>query len=194
MLREAKPLGGLAVSIGAIRFDLRFSLNNQTSKRIDNMSIENNKALVRRYFEDASEHPEIYDKILSPDFRVTAIHHATVNIAGENSGPKAYKAAATWLKTVWKEGHITVNEMIAEDNRVMVRWTFHGIQHGEIFGIPPTGKEVTYSGINIFRIADDKLAESWDLTDRLWLWQQLDVLPDTGEFLATARKLRLDNK
>jgi predicted ester cyclase len=158
------------------------------------MSIENNKSLVRRYFEEGFDHPEIYDEILSPDFRVTAIHHASVNNAGENSGPKAYKAAAAWLKTVWKEDHISVNEIIAENDRVMVRWTFHGIHIGEIFGIPPTGKEVTYSGINIFRIADDKLAESWDLSDRLWLWQQLDVLPDTGEFLTTARKNRLEYK
>ena len=156
------------------------------------MSIANNKSLVHRYFEDAPDHPEIYDEILAPDFRVTAIHHATINPQGKESGPASYKSAALWLKSVWKEGHITVNEMIAEDDRVVAHWTFRGIQAGEIFGIPPTGKEVTYSGINIFRIADNKLAESWDIFDRLWLWQQLDVLPDTGAFLATARKARLD--
>jgi len=156
------------------------------------MSIDNNKTLVRRYFEDAPDHPEVYDEILSPDFRVTGIHHATINSEGKESGPAPYKSAAIWLKSVWNESHITVNEMIAEDDRVVAHWTFRGIHAGEIFGIPPTRKEVTYSGINIFRIADKKLAESWDIFDRLWLWQQLDVLPDTGEFLATARKARLD--
>lgn len=157
------------------------------------MSIENNKTLVRRYFEEAPYHPEIYDEILAPEFHVTAIHHATINPEGEDSGPQVFKAAAVWLKNVWKDGHITIDEMISEDDRVMARWTFHGIQQGEMFGIPPTGKEVAYSGINIFRIAEDKLAESWDIFDRLWLWQQLDVLPETGEFLEAARA-RLDNK
>jgi len=155
------------------------------------MPIDNNRSLVRRYFEEAPNHPEIYDEILASDFRVTAIHHATINLQGEESGPAPFKSAAIWLKSVWHEGHITVNEMVAEDDRVVAHWTFRGTHAGEIFGIPPTGKEVTYSGINIFRIADNKLAESWDIFDRLWLWQQLDVLPDTGEFLATARKARL---
>jgi predicted ester cyclase len=156
------------------------------------MSIEDNRSLVRRYFEDAPDHPEIYDEILASNFRVTGIHHATINPVGKESGPARFKSAAIWLKSVWKEAHITVNEMITEDDRVMAHWTFRGIHAGEIFGIPPTGKEVTYSGINIFRIADNKLAESWDIFDRLWLWQQLDVLPDTTEFLATARKARFD--
>lgn len=154
------------------------------------MTIDSNKALVRRYFEEAPHQPEVYDEILSPDFRVTAIHQATINPEGEATGPEPYKAAANWFKSVWHEGHMTVNEMIAEGDRVVAYWTFRGAQQGEMFGLPPTGKEVSYAGINIFRIAEDKLAESWDLFDRLWLWQQLDVLPDTGEFLAAARKTK----
>lgn len=154
------------------------------------MSPEDNKALVRRYFEEAPAYPEIYDEILTPDFRVTAIHHATINPEGEESGPQVFKNAAAWLKTVWEEGHFIINELIAENDRVMALWTFRGIQRGEMFGIPPTGKEVTYSGINIFRIAEGKLAQSWDTFDRLWLWQQLDVLPGTGEFLLAARRAR----
>jgi len=45
----------------------------------------------------------------------------------------------------------------------MARWTFHGVQQGEFYGLPPTHKPVTCSGINIFRIADGKIAEIWDL-------------------------------
>ena len=158
------------------------------------MSIENNKNLARKYLEDAPHHPEMYDEILGPDFQVTAIHHATINPGGEARGPEVFKAAAEWLASVWKDGHITVDEMIAEGDRVLARWTFHGIHQGELFGIPPTGKEVSYSGINIFRIADGKLAEAWDTFDRLWLWQQLDVLPDTGTFIAAARKTQTQGR
>jgi hypothetical protein len=58
---------------------------------------------------------------------------------------------------------------------------------GEAFGIQPTGKQVTNSGINIFRVADGKIAEVWDIFDRLWLWQQLGVLPDIKDAIADAK-------
>lgn len=153
------------------------------------MSLENNKALVRRYFE-AFQQPEIYDEILAPDFHVTALHHATISSGGTARGPQAYKAAAVWMQSVWQDGRMAVDELLAEGDRVMASWTFRGEQVGEMFGLPPTGKEISYSGINLFRIENDKLAESWDMFDRLWLWQQLEVLPDTGEFLAAARTKR----
>jgi predicted ester cyclase len=154
------------------------------------MSIESNKAVVRRYFEEALMHPEIYDEILDPGFHIRSIHHATINPEGEESGPAVYKAAAEWLRFVWKSPYFTVDEMIAEDDRVMTRWTFHGTQQGEFLGIPPTNKGITYSGINIFQVVDGKLIQGWDIFDRLWLWQQLDVLPDTDEFLAQARNAK----
>jgi len=76
---------------------------------------------------------------------------------------------------------MTVDEMIAEGDRVMVRWTFHGTQVGKYAGLSPTNRQVVYSGINIFRIENDKIAEIWDISDRLWLWQQLGVLPEIKE-------------
>lgn len=154
------------------------------------MSIEQNKILVRRYFEEAPHQVEVYDDILASDFCVHSIHHATITPAGEESGPQAFRAFATWLHSVWADPQITVNEMMGEGDRVMARWTFQGTHHGELFGIPPTGKVISYSGINIFRVTEGKLAESWDLFDRLWQWQQLGVLPTTAEFLAQARAAR----
>jgi hypothetical protein len=72
-----------------------------------------------------------------------------------------------------------------------VCWTFHGTHQGEYFGVPATGRPVTYSGLNIFRIADGRIAEIRDLYDRLWLWQQLGVLPETAEFLKKAKRKRI---
>lgn len=154
------------------------------------MSLEHNKALVRRFFEEAPKRPELYDELLAPDFHVQPLHHATLNPEGNARGPEAYKAAARWLSTVWEGGRITVEEVLAEGDRVMARWTFRGRHQGELFGLPPTGREVAYAGINLFRIAAGRLAESWDLFDRLWLWQQLGVLPETGRFLQAARDAR----
>lgn len=59
------------------------------------MTLEASKALARRYFE-AYRQPEIFDEILAADFRITALHHATINPEGEARGPQAYKAAAQW--------------------------------------------------------------------------------------------------
>jgi predicted ester cyclase len=151
------------------------------------MSAEANKELVRRYLEEAPAHPEIYDEILAASFRVHAIHHATISVDTEECGPEPLKRLATGLQAVWSDNRITVDELIAEGDRVMARWTFHGIHTGEAFGVPPTGKLVAYAGINIFRIEDGRLAESWDIFDRLWIWQQMGVLPATSEFLAQAR-------
>jgi len=76
----------------------------------------------------------------------------------------------------------------------MVRWTFSGTQQGEYAGLPPTNKPVNYSGINIFCIAEGKIVEVWDISDRLWLWQQLGVLPDIKEAIVRAKEFMLTQR
>jgi predicted ester cyclase len=106
-----------------------------------------------------------------------------------DSNPQNEKAAYEWLQTVWSpDWHMTIDEMIGEGDRVMVRWTFQGTHQGEFSGLSPTHKQVTYAGINIFRIAEGKIAEVWDIFDRLWMWQQLGVLPDIKEAIARAQE------
>jgi len=92
------------------------------------------------------------------------------------------------LKATWGDWRVEVDEVIAEGDRVMLRWTFHGTQQGEYLGYPATGRQVSHTGINIFRIENGKIAEMWDLYDRLWLWQQLGAIPETRELIASARK------
>jgi len=146
------------------------------------MSIEENKILVRRYFEDARHDPDICDEIFAPRFQFHTIQHASVTSQSVESNPQSEKTTYEWLVKVWSpDWCMAVDEMIAEGDRVMARWTFRGKQVGEYAGLPPTQKEVTYSGINIFRIANGKIAEVWDISDRLWLWQQLGVLPEIKE-------------
>lgn len=159
------------------------------------MSLEENKALVRRYFEDAPYHPDACDELFAPSFRFHTIQHASITPQVVESSPQSEKAAYEWLKTVWSSGwRMTVDEMIAEGDRVMVRWTFHGTHQGEFSGLPPTNKQVTYSGINVFRIAHGQIVEVWDISDRLWMWQQLGVLPDIREAIARAREALLSQQ
>jgi steroid delta-isomerase-like uncharacterized protein len=155
------------------------------------MSIEGNKAVVRRYYENAQYNPDVCDEIFAPVFRFHTIQHASVTSQVVESTPQNEKASYEWLRTVWGDWRMTIDEMIAEGDKVMVCWTFHGTQKGDYIGLPPSNKKVTYSGINIFRIADGKIAEIWDLYDRLWLWQQLGVLPDVKEAIKKAKESML---
>lgn len=152
------------------------------------MSVEDNKILVRRYFEDAPYNPNVCDEIFAPHFQFHTIQHASITPQSVESDPQSEKAAYEWLTTVWSPNwRMTVDEIIAENDRVVVCWTFSGTQVGEYSGLLPTNKDVVYSGVNIFRIARGKIAEIWDISDRLWLWQQLGVLPEIKDAIVAIR-------
>ena len=102
------------------------------------MSIDENKNLARRYFEDAPYHPETCDEIFAPAFKFHTIQRASITPQVVESNPQSEKAAYEWLKSVWSsDWRMTVNEIIAENDRVMVRWTFYGTQQGEYSGSSP---------------------------------------------------------
>ncbi len=152
------------------------------------MSLEENKAIARRYFEDAPFNPAACDEIFAPSFQFHAIVHTGVTPQTVESNPQSERAAYEWHKATWGGWHFQIEDIIAEGDRVMVRWTSHDTQQGEFNGLPPTGAQVSNSGINIFRIADGKIAEAWDIYDRLWMWQQLGVFPEIKEALAKRRE------
>jgi len=151
------------------------------------MSIKDNKALIRRYFEDAPFHLEICNEIFAP----TVPWHALYRTKHPDfiSSPQAEKAAYERHIKLWGGWSESIDEMIAEGDRVMVRWTFHGTQQGEYLGIPPPGKPLTFSGIYIFRVSDGKIAEVWNLWDQFGEWQQLGILPETAQLLKQISKV-----
>ena len=73
-----------------------------------------------------------------------------------------------------------VDDVVAEGDRVVIRWSGGGTHRGELFGIPPTQKSITANGIHIFRIADGKIAEHWGTSDDLGMMRQLGVIPAPG--------------
>ena len=149
------------------------------------MSIEENKALVNRYFTDAPDHPEVCEEIFSSTVHWHALYYTKQ--PDFISDPQTEKAAYTLHKTLWGGWSESVDEMIAEGNRVMVRWTFRGIHQGNYLGIPPTNKPMRFSGIYIFRIEDGRIAEVWNLWDQVGEWQQLGILPERAEILSQAK-------
>jgi predicted ester cyclase len=74
--------------------------------------------------------------------------------------------------------HFTVEDLVAENDRVVVRWTNSGTHIGEFVGIPPTGRTFTIAGIDIYRLDGAKLAEHWHVIDQLSMLGQLGLLPE----------------
>ena len=92
-----------------------------------------------------------------------------------------YKQFARMFRTAFPDGRMTVEDMIAEGDKVVTRYTSRGTHKGDFMGIPATGKEVVSTGIVISRIAEGKIAEDWEEFDGLGFSQQLGVIPPIEE-------------
>ena len=140
------------------------------------MSAEENMALVRRHTEEFWNKGklDISGKVHASDI---VFHDA---LSPELRGSEAYKQFVTMYRTAFPDLHFTTEDMIAAGDRVVTRWTCVGTHHGELMGIPPTGKRSTTTGIDIFRIADGKIAEEWVNWSTLAMLQQLGVIPPMG--------------
>jgi steroid delta-isomerase-like uncharacterized protein len=126
------------------------------------MSAEN-KALINRWIEARNTHNvEAAVALFSEDWhnRLRGAFNATTN---------AFPDVA-----------ITINEMIAEGNKVAMHWTFTGTHRGEFQGIPATGKAISWSGIDIYTVMDGKIVEHTRVGDMLGLLQQLGAMPLLG--------------
>jgi predicted ester cyclase len=75
----------------------------------------------------------------------------------------------------------TIEDLIAEGDKVVARWTSHATHQGEYMGISPTGEEVEFTGISVYRIEAGKIAESWSVEDELGLMRQIGVVPELGQ-------------
>jgi steroid delta-isomerase-like uncharacterized protein len=84
------------------------------------------------------------------------------------------------FRTGFPDIQVSIEDLVAEGKKVVAHWTWCGTNQGEFQGIPPTGKQVTGSGISIQRIADGKIAEAWVNFDTLGMLQQLGVIPAMG--------------
>ena len=136
------------------------------------MSAEENKALVRRYVEAIhGGNLDEGEEMLAPDF---AFH-----VPG-TPGPldrEGFRQLFTGLLAAFPDLAIANQELIAEEDKVAGRWITRGTHRGDLWGIPPTGKQVTITSIDINRIANGRIAERWHEYDALGMMQQLGVIP-----------------
>ena len=130
------------------------------------MSTATNKAIVRRYLE------EVFNKRrhdLVEEFLVEDIEFHGAGIA---PGLAAAEQWVAMLAAAYPDQHVTIDDVIAEGDRVVVRSTLNGTRQGERQGIPATGNPVTQPSITVFRLAKGKIAEGWFAADNLSMMQQ----------------------
>jgi hypothetical protein len=142
------------------------------------VSIESNKAIVRRYFEEVFGQGKlaVLDEIVAAEHK----NSGPGSVPGLPPGPEGTKLFVSIYRDAFPDVHFTIDEQIAEGDRVVTRWTARGTHKGELAGIPPTGKSVTVNGVTVDRIVNGKYVESWGIFDQLGLMQQLGVIPTSG--------------
>jgi len=137
------------------------------------MSVQANKTLARRYLADFWNRGD--EAAINEILAAGAVGH----VAGKafTAGPATLLARRVGLLSIYINPTFTLEDEIAAGDKVVIRWTFRGAHTGAGAGVPPTGKEVVATGINIFRIADGKIAELWVESDDLGELRQLGVIP-----------------
>lgn len=139
------------------------------------MSTEANKAIIRRFFEEAFEKGNlaVLDEIVAPN----QVNGGPGALPGMPSGPEGSKMLVSAYRNAFPDLHFTIEEQIAEGNTVVTRWSAHGTHQGELGGLPATGKVAIVVGLGVDRIENGKIVESWGLFDQFGMLQQLGVIP-----------------
>ena len=136
------------------------------------MSAEENKAVVRRFFEEllSTDNLAMADEILSPGFRFY--------FAGspDPMDLESYKEFLMARRAAFPDRRFVVEDMIAEGDKVSARFTMRGTHKGELRGIAPTGREVTMTGIDMIRLWEGRMVEDRVEVDQLGMMQQLGVI------------------
>ena len=136
------------------------------------MSAKENKAIVKRWNEEVwnKGNLDVIDELADASY----INHA------DGGDREAFKQYAMTIRTAFSDGSIAIEDMVAEGDKVAVRWTMLGTHTAEYMGIPATGKRIKTTGISICRLVEGKIVEDWSNMDALGFLQQLGVVPPMG--------------
>ena len=134
------------------------------------MSAAENKAIVQRFLDEAWNHknPDIAYELLAPDY--------TYHGSGQAAGPGGARQLITLFAEAFPDATSTIDNIVAEDDQVAVRWTTHATHQGDFGGLPATGRRVVMTGMEFFRLVDGRVVERWSNSDTLGLLQQLGVV------------------
>ena len=142
------------------------------------MSLEENKAIVYKVIEaENKKDPTVLDDLIAPDF-----YDQTLKL----KGPQGYKQFLTILFKAFPDWYETIEDVIAEDDKVCVILTINtGIHKYEFRGVPPTGKSSIHKSIQIWQIANSKVVKKYSIYDHINFFKQLGLI----EFTEKGKKL-----
>lgn len=137
------------------------------------MRPEENKATVRKFIKEVFEggNLDLIEDLFAPDY----VLHDPV-LPEEVRGPEGIERYVSMNRAAYPDTSFTIEDQLAEGDEVVTRWTGRGTHRGELMGIPPTGKGVTVTGIEVDRVSDGKMRETWVNYDALGMMQQLGVV------------------
>ena len=137
------------------------------------MSSEQNKAIVRRAFEEPWKGDlDVVDELVASDY----IGHDPAD-PEPLRGPEGVKEFISTYRAAFPDARITVEQQLAEGDLVATRWSGRGTHEGELMGIEPTDKQVTVTGLTISRLEGGKIVEEFLNWDTFGMMQQLDAVP-----------------
>src|SRR5437867_54234 len=130
---------------------------------------EANKAIVREYINEvwAKGNLNLVDKFIAPNF----VGHRVGRPAAE--GREGFKQMLMSVRSAFADPQYTIEDLIAEGDKVVTRWSFRGTHQQELMGIAPTGKRVEVTGTITYRLANGQIEEWWEHIDYLGMLQQL---------------------
>jgi steroid delta-isomerase-like uncharacterized protein len=140
------------------------------------MSAEENKEKMRRFMEEGfgQGNTEVVGEIVDIDF----VCHDPNSETGEIRGLETIKGEVGYFQSAFPDFFWTVEDQVAEGDKVTTRFTFGGTHQGEFFGVPASGKRVEISGINVDRFEGGKLVEEWASYDLLGAMRQMGALSE----------------
>jgi predicted ester cyclase len=143
------------------------------------MAERENKALVRRFLEESSKGNAAAIAAIDETWGANVVYHT----AGgqEVRGLEEYRKFTSDMYVASPDGHFAIDDMIAEGDKVAVRFSFTGTHTGEAGGIPPTNKRLAFWAINIYRVVGGKIVEGWERSDTLGIMQEMGVVPKPKE-------------
>jgi steroid delta-isomerase-like uncharacterized protein len=139
------------------------------------MSTEENKVFMRRLYEEVFNQKNLaaIDDFIAPTF----VNHSAAQLGMTDGDLEHVTQFLSMVMQVFPDLHYTVEDLVAEGDKIVARLTISGTQQGAFMGIPATGKYATISDIEIFRITGGKAVECWVQVDFLGLLQQLGAIP-----------------
>jgi steroid delta-isomerase-like uncharacterized protein len=135
------------------------------------------KALVRRLIEEWNKGKSAAMAVMDELYATNFVSHGGEDIRGL----KDNKQFMSEFYSAFPDLHYTIDDMVADGNKVAARWTITGTHKGDFMGIPPTNKKVTVLAISIDRFAGGKIMEEWGISDTLGMMQQLGLVPTPGK-------------